>query len=536
MFIKRTVKKQGNKEYPSIALVKGYRENGKVKHETIANLSKWDTKLVDGLERLLKGEKFANKDNSLDLNSIESGKSIGAIYVLDKLAESLGIKKALESSPDSKLLLSIIYGRILNQGSRLSLVSWQNNQAIKEVLGIEKFNEDQLYRAMDRLDIDQEEIETKLWKYRYGNKPPELFLYDVTSSYFEGNCNELADYGYNRDGKKYKKQIVIGLLTDQEGMPVAIRVFRGNTQDPKTVETQINTLANKFGVDRITFVGDRGMIKSAQKTQIEDKRWYWITATTKAQMNTLIKEDVIQLSLFEETLCEVIKDNIRYILRRNPVRMKEIRDSRQSKADKLSKKIEESNKYLAEHPKAKVDTQVKNLNSYINSRNLKNYIKLETNDKLIKVIKDENALRKLQELDGCYVIQTNAPKEHINAETVHSRYKDLAEIEEHFKNMKTTSLEIRPIFHRKAERTRALVFITMLARIITKVFDEKTRSVDCALDQKIKALNYVQYNTVDIEGGKIKFIPKIIDETTNKILESLSIKLPQVLQPEVVEN
>ncbi len=536
MFIKRTVKKQGDKEYPSIALVEGYRENGKVKHRTITNLSKWDSKLVDGLEKLLKDGKIENKVENFDVDSIGSGKSIGAIYVLDKLANDLGIKKALGDSQNSKLILAIIYGRILNQGSRLSLVYWQDNQAIKEVIGIDKFNEDQLYRAMDWLDNNQEEIEIKLWKHRYGSKPPELFLYDVTSSYFEGNENELAEYGYNRDGKKYKKQIVIGLLTDQDGMPIAVRVFKGNTQDPKTVETQINALAKKFGVNRVTFVGDRGMIKSDQKSLIEGKEWYWITATTKAQINTLIKEDIIQLSLFEETLCEVTKDNIRYILRRNPVRMKEIRENRQSKVDKLLKKLEVSNKYLAEHPKAKIETQVKNLNSYINSRNLKDYIKLETNERIIRTTKDEKTLEKIQELDGCYVIQTNAPEEYLKTETVHSRYKDLAEIEEHFKNMKTTSLEIRPIFHRKTARTKALVFITMLARTITKAFEEKTNSIGGTLDHKIKTLNYIQYNTVDTKGCKIKFIPKIVDETKNMILKTLNIKLPQLLQPDVVVN
>lgn len=532
MFIKRTKMRRGDKVYPAVALVEGYREDGKVKHRTLANLSKWPEEIVNNFERLLKGERFGNIN---DL-SIESGKSIGAIYVLDKLAENLGIKKALGNSFNSNLILTMVFGRILNQGSRLSLVSWQDNQAIKEVIGIAKFNEDQLYRAMDWLDNNQEEIETKLWKHRYGSKPPELFLYDVTSSYFEGNENELAEYGYNRDGKKYKKQIVIGLLTDQDGVPIAVRVFKGNTQDPKTVETQINALAEKFGVNRVTFVGDRGMIKSDQKSLIEGKEWYWITATTKAQINTLIKKDVIQLSLFEETLCEVMDDNIRYILRRNPVRAKEIRENRQSKVDKLSKKIEDSNKYLVEHPKAKVETQVKNLNSYINSRNLKDYIKLETSERLIKAIKDEKTLEKIQELDGCYVIQTNAPEEYLKAETVHSRYKDLAEIEEHFKNMKTTSLEIRPIFHRKAVRTQALVFITMLARMITKVFEEKTNSVDCTLAHKIKTLDYIQYNILDVKGNKIKIIPKILDETKNKILDSLNIKLPHTLSTDVVAN
>lgn len=525
MFIKRTKMKRGDKVYPCIALVEGYRENGKVKHRTIANLTKWDPAMIEGLEKVLKGGKVNNFD---ELN-LESGKAFGALYVLDKLAEEIGIKKSLGKSENAKLALVMILGRILNQGSRLGLVSWQNDQAINEIIGINKFDEDQLYNAMDWLNENQEVIEKNLWKHRYESKTPELFLYDVTSSYLEGNKNELAEYGYNRDGKKYKKQIVIGLLTDDEGIPVAVRVFKGNTPDTQTVETQINTLAEQFGVKNLTFVGDRGMIKSDQKTKLEIKEWYWITATTKPQIETLIKRETIQLSLFEENLCEVIEDNIRYILRKNPVRAKEISDNRKSKVEKLTKKIEDSNNYLTQHPKAKIETQIKNLNGYITSRNLSGYIALEEKGRIISIIKNENELKENEKLDGCYVIQTNLPKENLSAEKVHARYKDLAEIENHFRNFKTTSLEIRPIYHRKAERTQALVFITMLARMITMVFEKKTSSLNYSLDYMIKTLDRIQYNFLDIKGIKTKIIPKILDDFKIAILNSLNIRLPNML-------
>lgn len=526
MFIKRTKMKRGDKVYPCIALVEGYRENGKVKHRTIANLTKWNPVMIDGLEKVLKGGKVNNFD---ELN-LESGKAFGALHVLDKLAEKIGIKKILGSSENAKLALIMIFGRILNQGSRLGLVSWQNDQAIYEIIGLEKkFNERQLYSAMDWLNENQGDIEKKLWKHRYGNKTPELFLYDVTSSYLEGDKNELAEYGYNRDGKKYKKQIVIGLLTDDEGAPIAVRVFNGNTSDPQTVETQINALAEQFGVKKLTFVGDRGMVKSTQKTQLENKEWYWITAITKPQIKTLLKNDSIQLSLFTEDVCEVTENNIRYILRKNPVRAKEISDNRKSKVEKLTKKVEESNIYLAGHQKAKVETQIKNLNKYINSRNLNGYITFEEKGRDISIIKNEDALKEIEKLDGCYVIQTNVPKENLSANKVHDIYKDLAKIENHFRNFKTTSLEIRPIYHRKAERTQALVFITMLARMITKVFEDKTRELKYSLDYMLKTLDRIQYNILDIKGEKTKVIPKILDENKKAILEVLNIRLPQAL-------
>jgi hypothetical protein len=362
MFIKRTSKKQNGKIYHSVALVEGYRENGIVKHRTIANLTKWNPAMIEGFEKVLKGGDV----NTFDDLSLESGKAFGALYVLDKLAKEIGIEKGLGGSQNAKLSLVMIFGRILNQGSRLGLVSWQNDQAIQEIIGINKFDEDQLYSAMDWLNENQENIEKNLWKYRYGHKIPELFLYDVTSSYLEGDKNELAQYGYNRDGKKFKKQIVIGLLTDDEGIPVAVRVFNGNTPDTQTVEEQINTLAEQFKVKKLTFVGDRGMIKSDQKTKLEMKEWYWITATTKPQIETLIKRDIIQLSLFEENLCEVIEDNIRYILRKNPVRAKEISDNRKSKVEKLTKKLKNQTNTCQSIPKPNRKHRLKSLTSILN--------------------------------------------------------------------------------------------------------------------------------------------------------------------------
>jgi transposase len=184
---------------------------------------------------------------------------------------------------------------------------------------------------------------------------------------------------------------------------------------------------------------------------------------------------------------------------------------------------------MSEHPKAKPETQIKELNEYIKSRNITGYITIEEKEREISIIKNEEVLKELKKLDGCYVIQTNVPKEDLGTEKVHNRYKDLAKIEEHFRNFKTISLEIRPIYHRKAERTQALVFITMLARMITRLFEEKTTSLNYSLDYMIKTLDRIQYNILDIKGEKTKIIPKILDENKKTILESLNIKLPQAL-------
>ncbi len=526
MFIKENIKKVGNKIYTTTLLVEGYRENGKVKHNTISNLTKWPSILVDELKKIIKGGKVDLLD---DLEN-EQGKAIGALYVLHQIAKKMGIIKVLGSSNFSKLVQVMIYGRILNQGSRLSLVSWQNDEAIPEVIGIKRFNEDQLYYAMDWLYENQDKIERDLFKHRSGKVTSNFYLYDVTSSYLEGLKNELAEYGYNRDGKRGKKQIVVGLLTDDEGMPVAIRVFKGNTQDPKTVETQLGALTKQFNVENLIFVGDRGMIKKDQQKEISSKEnWYWITAITKPQINTLLKEGKIQLELLQEEIAEVVDGNIRYIIRRNPIRAGEIKNNRNDILSKFKEEVDKKNKYLKEHTRAEVSIAEKNLNSWISRRKLGDCVTISTTDRTIKFeIINENVIKK-GELDGCYIIKTNVPNEIAGKEAIHSRYKDLAEVEQDFRNLKTFLLELRPIFHRKATRTRALAFIAMLALMITKFFDKETLNLGVAIEYKLRTLDRIQYTTFKLMQNIVKKIPNKLSLDQEQILSKLNISLPRFL-------
>ena len=171
---------------------------------------------------------------------------------------------------------------------------------------------------------NQGAIERRLFTTRRGDRKPTLFLYDVTSSYLEGQCNALAAFGYNRDGKAGKKQVVIGLLCDEEGTPVSVDVFAGNTPDMTTLAAQITKVARRFGCDRVTFVGDRGMIKSRQIADLARAGFHYITALTKPQVERLLKDTVLQLALFTAQVCEVEHKDIRYIVRRNPLRAEEV--------------------------------------------------------------------------------------------------------------------------------------------------------------------------------------------------------------------
>ena len=266
---------------PAILLRESFRQNGKVKSRTLANLSSWPHCRIDALRRLLRGELdvSASADPTL-------GPVFGLLFVLKQLADALGLTSALGKSRLAKLALFLVLVRVAHQGSRLSAVRWAEDHAVREVLDLEAFDEDDLYAALDDLCARQQKIEQALYR-RYLKRrgsPPTLFLYDITSSYLEGEHNALGEFGHDRDGKKGKLQIVIGLLADSTGEPLAARVFAGHTSDPTTVMDQIQILKEQFGVPELVFVGDRGMVKSKGKQALHEAGLRYISALTDPQI------------------------------------------------------------------------------------------------------------------------------------------------------------------------------------------------------------------------------------------------------------
>ena len=272
---------------PAFLLRESFRENGKVKNRTLANLSSWPKPRIDALRRLLRGE----LDN-IAISDPTAGPVFGVLHVLKHVAADIGIVSALGHSQPGKLALFLVLARIAHQGSRLSAVRWAQDQAVAEVLGLNAFDEEDLYGALDNLSTRQNQIEKALWRNYLARRgtPPTLFLYDVTSSYLEGEHNALGEFGYNRDGKRGKLQIVIGLLADPTGEPLAVRVFSGNTSDPKTVADQIQILSQQFAVKDVVFVGDRGMVKSAGKKALDAVGFHYISALTDPP-SALMKND-----------------------------------------------------------------------------------------------------------------------------------------------------------------------------------------------------------------------------------------------------
>ena len=364
MYVNTAKIKRGNTTYTRNLLRTSYREDGKVKHKTVLNLSICSHEEIAAIKLALK-----HKGDLTALASVKDvktilGKSIGAVWTMKLIAERVQISKSLGNSAEAKLALLQVIARVVDQGSRLSAVRFAKRHAICEILGIKKLDEDDLYENLAWIASKQEEIEKKLFENRYTDKTPTLFLYDVTSSYLEGDKNELASWGYNRDKKKGKKQIVVGLLTGPDGLPVAVRVFKGNTVDTKTVAEQVRILARNFGVKEVTLVGDRGMLKGPQIAALPDDFRY-VTAISKPQIRKKLCDKIFQYELFTKKVCEVEEDGVRYVLRCNPIRKKEIANNRESKFDSIKEFADERTKYLSDHPRASSTKALEKVNAKI---------------------------------------------------------------------------------------------------------------------------------------------------------------------------
>lgn len=532
MHIVENKAKIGKKIYQSVLLRESYRENGKVKKRTIANLSNCSTEEIAAIKLALK-----YKDNLAALApvhepfTLKEGLSIGAVFAVYHAAQVLGIEEALGTDFSGKLALWQVIARVIDQGSRLSAVRLAQTHAAVDVLDLERgFNEDDLYDNLKWVAQNKEEIEDHLFQERRGVAKSNLFLYDVTSSYLEGDHNYFAAYGYNRDGKKGKKQIVIGLLCDETGNPVSIQVFTGNTIDPKTVEDQVTKIIERFGCKVVTLVGDRGMIK---KPQIEGfpNNFHYITAITKPQIETLVRKGVFQYELFETELGEVIDGDIRYVLRRNPLRVMEIKAGRESKFKSVAKLTKEQNSYLKEHPQAKVETAIKRVTEKITGLKIAEWLSVEAEGRELRLKKDENVLTQLALLDGCYAIKTDLTPETASKELIHERYKDLAQVEEAFRNMKTVNLEVRPVFVRTEESTIGHVAIVMLSYIIIKFLKQMWQEFDMTVAEGLHQLATLCAMEVAINGKTTCKIPQP-SESSQKLLDALGVALPKVLVPQ----
>src|SRR6516162_8446217 len=531
MYVDISRVRQGDKIYTRYLLRESFRENGKVRHRTIANLSGCSAAEIEAIRLALR-----HKDNlsALNINQpeivIKQGLSYGAVHVVHEVARSLGIVAALGATRQGRLALWQVIARVIDQGSRLSAVRLARAHAAREILGLGGFDEDDLYANLDWLAEQQADIE----KFLFERQGPSqgLFLYDVTSTYLEGQHNAFGAFGYDRDGKRGKQQIVIGLLCNDTGCPLAIEVFPGNTQDTKTFASQVDKVATRFGGGEITFVGDRGMIKAPQIKALQQEGFHFITAITKPQIEALLTQGVLQMSLFDAPLAEVTTtEGQRYILRRNPERAKEIASSRDSKYGALNTALVAANGYLANHPRADPGTQLKNLRSRAAKLRVSGWTTFNLEGRTITIGKDPEALAEASKLDGCYVLKTDLSQTAASKDIVHDRYRDLALVEWAFRKSKTVHLEMRPVHVRLEARTRGHTFVVMLAYSIIRALAMLWRDLDLTVQEGLDQLATLCMTEVLLPGKLASYqLPKPRDGV-QKLLDAAQVCLPAKIVP-----
>ncbi|MBI5853867.1 MAG: IS1634 family transposase [Nitrospirae bacterium] len=458
---------------PAVLLREGWREGTKVCKRTLANLSDWEPQRVEALGAVLKGQSVVGDIESAFeiVRSRPHGHVSAVLGTLTRLKLDQLVARSRSRARD--LCVAMIVARLLSPGSKLAVTRGLSAETAEstlgELLGVDDADEDECYAAMDWLLERQGAIEDALAKRHL--EDGALVLYDVTSTYFEGHTCPLAKLGHSRDGKKDTLQIVIGLLTNGEGCPVAVEVFDGNTGDPKTVASQVRTLQPRFGLKRVILVGDRGLITDARIREdlstVEGLDW--ITALRAPAIAALVEAESLQLSFFDERdLAEISAPAYpgeRLVVCKNPLLAKE-RGRKRSELlaaterhlDVVAKAVARATRPL--RGQAQIGLRV---GKVMGRFKMAKHFKLTITDDGFHHERDQEAIRAETSLDGLYVIRTTVGSERLTPEQVVHSYKRLAHVARAFRSLKTVDLHIRPIHHRKAARVRAHVLLCMLS-------------------------------------------------------------------------
>ena len=540
MYISRPKKKQGNKTYTSTLIRESYRENGKVKTRTVSNLTNLDDKLILMIENHLKGN-----EGEFNLSDLELGSSIeyGGAAVLKQFASQIGLDKIICSTKSQwrEDILAIITGRILYQGSKLSLVNKYNDSVLWELAGHEHGSRPDVkkncYHAMDMLIQRKNRIDIKIAKKHLIDGC--IVLYDMTNTWLEGEYNdsELITYGKPKGGKRGYKQVAIGLLTDKDGCPVAVEVFKGSTSDQTTVLDQIKNISKKYGISNAVFVGDRGMLTQKRVEEVQKTDFKIITAMTHKEMRTLVDKESLQLDLFDKmNITEVIDSentDMRYMLCKNDNEMVKERNTRQALIHKVSALLTKKASVKCKRDPLKVAASIGRIFEKCRIEKFYNWTVGERGE-LEWSLKDD-VIDKEAELDGCYVIKTDVHKDILDKEQVVMCYRGLQKVEQAFKNMKTVALELRPLYHKSDERIESHIFIVMLAYYIQwhmmqklkPLFDEDGvgENKRWSFQAVIERLKSIRKTECLISGVVVKNEISKPDKEQSEILNLLGVKL-----------
>jgi len=470
-----TIPNRGSK--PTIIIREGYRENGKVKNRTIANITHWPKDKIEALRLVLKGEKVAPVNQLFEKLS---SKHHGHVQAVLKTIDRLGLDKLISSKRcrERDIIVAAIVARICEPDSKLAMTRWWGDTTLPELLDLEGVDEDDIYNAMDWLLERQKRIEKKLARRHLSDG--DLVLYDLTSSYFEGVTCPLARLGKSRDRKRNTLQVNYGLVSTREGCPVSVSVYEGNTSDPTTLMEQAHKVREEFGVSEVVLVGDRGMITQKQIDELRRTGGFdWITAMKSGGIRKLVEGGALQLDLFDErNIFEFTHPDYpgeRLVACRNPSLAHKRAYKRESMLEATRRELDKVRDMVVRgrlKGRARIGVRVGRV---VDRYKMAKHIVLDIKDDSFSFEFDEASIAAEAALDGVYVVRTSLPEKRMSAAEAVRSYKDLANVEQAFRSLKSIDLLVRPIRHRTEKRVRSHIFLSMLTYYVQRYMKEALR-------------------------------------------------------------
>lgn len=532
MYITEIKSEKNGKKYKTTLIRESYRHNGKVKNKTVANISHLAPGLICSMKSFLNGVQ-----NNINASELKNGNiyEYGASYVFKNLAKQIGMEQMISSTKAEwrENILAMIIGRILYQGSKLSLVNQYMDTALWELAGhdhgVRPDVEKHCYKPMDELLKRKTRIERKLAKKHL--KDGCVILYDITNIWFEGEYerSQKVVFGKGKGGKVGYKQIALGLLTNKEGCPVGVEIFKGNVSDQKTVLDQVKKLSIKYGIKQAIFTGDRGMLTAKRVDEISETNFKVITALTHHEMKSLLEKEDIQKDLFDEKhITEVIDsdDGTRYALCKNEKEMQKERATRDSMIEKVKSQLKKKASVAKKRNPKKVAASVGRI---FEKYKIEKFFNWDVDDKgsFSWSLKKEK-INAEKELDGCYVIKTTADSDTMSKDEFVCGYRNLQKVEQAFKNMKTVMLELRPVYHKNDDRIEAHIFIVMLAYYLQWHAMERLKPLFKS-DKQGKDRRWTLETVVE----RLKSIRKV-DNLINDVVVKSNVSEPDEEQAEIL--
>ena len=514
MHVVKVISRQKDREYVSYLLRQSYREGGQVKKRTVANLSALPVHIIDAIRRGLAGDPLLPHEPF----HIRQSWPHGHVAAVLGTARKMGLEALIDpaASRQRDVVLAMVVARVLHPASKLATTRLWTATSLARTLGVEQATEEDLYGAMDWLLERQQAIEQRLAKRHL--KPGGLVLYDLSSSYLEGEHCPLAKRGHSRDGKPGQLQIEFGLLTSGDGTPVAIEVFPGNAADPSTFAAQVTKVQQRFGVDEVVWVGDRGMITGAQVRQLDEVAGLsWVTALRAPTIDKLLEAGSIQMSLFDtQNLAEVSDDRFpgeRLVVCHNPL-------LQEKRARKREDMLLATERELA-HVVAMVQRGEaggrgglrgaaaigERVGRVVNKYAMAKHFERTITDSSFSYKRKQDAIDQEAKLDGLYVLRTNVPGERLSAREVVLAYKSLGQVESAFRHFKLSELEVRPIYHRLEDRVRAHLLLCMLAYSVQRTMEQALAPLlfkDAALPERADPVAPAQRSAQALRKGQTK--------------------------------